>query len=237
MLRRLQNQAALAVNGALDLAFPPRCIGCGGVGSYYCPRCQAAAGALYDADGPTLQGVELGLLDGLTATASFDGTLRKAIHALKYDGLRRMAIPLGDRLAETYGRRRWSATLLVPVPMHPQRLEMRGYNHAALLAERLAARTGIACAENVLIRTRDTAQQAHQSAHERQVNVAGAFAADRVQILNKRIIIVDDVCTTGATLRSCATALKEAGAACVWALTVASAQRAPPNHPGDQHEP
>jgi ComF family protein len=111
--------------------------------------------------------------------------------------------------------------VLVPVPLHPKRLRQRGYNQALLLAQELSKIIGLPVDEDALIRAQDVVPQARtKSAAERRQNVRHAFACNR-NMADKQILLIDDVCTTGATLDACAIALKAAGASSVWGLTVA----------------
>jgi ComF family protein len=111
--------------------------------------------------------------------------------------------------------------VLVPVPLHPKRLRQRGYNQASLLAQELSKIIGLPVDEDALIRAQDVVPQARtKSAAERRQNVRHAFACNR-NMADKQILLIDDVCTTGATLDACAIALKTAGASSVWGLTVA----------------
>ncbi len=114
--------------------------------------------------------------------------------------------------------------VLVPVPLHPERLRARGYNQSALLARALARRLGRRCDETSLVRTRDTAQQANLDEEARQQNVKDAFAVVAPQwVRGRTVLLVDDVTTTGATLSHCAAPLVKAGAARVWCLVLARA--------------
>jgi len=112
--------------------------------------------------------------------------------------------------------------LLVAVPLYVRRQRLRGYNQSTLLARELSRLCGLPLAERGLARRRNTPPQARSAeAESRKRNVADAFIADRRWVEGKRILLIDDVMTTGATLDACARALRQAGAASVWALTFA----------------
>ncbi|HET7376068.1 MAG TPA: ComF family protein [Anaerolineae bacterium] len=132
-----------------------------------------------------------------------------------------MAKPFGDLLARYWIENRFEADWIVPVPLHSARQRDRGYNQAALLAQRLSEQSHRPVIEQGLKRTRATAVQMELKAAERRKNVAGAFECRAAQIKDKRVAVIDDVCTTGATLEACAEALYQAGAASVFALTLA----------------
>jgi ComF family protein len=112
--------------------------------------------------------------------------------------------------------------VLVAVPLHPERLRHRGFNQSELLAAELGRLTGISEERGLLLRHRDTPPQARTgSADLRRENVAGAFACRDRRLKDRKVILVDDVCTSGATLDACAAALKRGGASSVWGLTLA----------------
>jgi ComF family protein len=115
------------------------------------------------------------------------------------------------------------AWTVMPVPMSPERLRERGYNQAALLARGLADLAGLPFQSAGLRRVRHTASQVGLNVEARRANVQGAFAAEGQHVAGRRFILVDDICTTGATLAACAEALDEAGAAAVWGLTLGRA--------------
>jgi ComF family protein len=133
-----------------------------------------------------------------------------------------MADPLGQLLAEFLRSYPLPGEVLIPVPLHPKRLRERGYNQAALLAREVSKLNGLPVDERLLLRQRDTITQARTtSSLERRSNVYDAFICQQ-GLHGERILLIDDVCTTGATLDSCAAALKAAGAGSVWGLTVAT---------------
>jgi len=160
--------------------------------------------------------------------ASYEGTLRLLIQRLKYDGYRPLAKPLGRFLAEAVQRLDpQSFDVLVPVPLHRRRERRRGFNQAALLAAHVSKAQKIPLAASDCVRVRDTPPQTGLRAAERRKNVAGAFHVPEPQrIRGKRVLLVDDVLTTGATAHACAQALRDAGAQGVWVATLARAHPA-----------
>lgn len=146
---------------------------------------------------------------------AFAGASRDAVHALKYKGMFSVAQPVAALMARHYPN--WSSPneLVVPIPLHPERVRERGYNQSALLARHLCGHIDLPCDEEALWRTRHTRPQVGLDRTERRQNVLGAFAADRVRVAGKLVLLVDDVCTSGATLEAAGAALLEAGASAV----------------------
>jgi len=215
----------------LDLIFPRRCLGCGSLGSYFCPACQRAVQPLPEPFCPRCNTPVDPLLPlcrcrgsaiPVVAAGVFAGPLREAVHRLKYSGQTAGAPALAEllrpRLSLTAGNQ-----LLVPIALHPARLRERGYNQSALLARALTATKPEQLAEAALRRVRRTDAQASLSASERARNVDGAFRADPHICAGRAIVLIDDVCTTGATLRAAAEALRDAGATEVSAAVIAAA--------------
>ena len=205
---------------ALDWLFPPRCAGCGRVDTVWCSRCQAEIAQ----EPPQLA---LRTLPSLTACAAgglHDGKLRSAIHALKYERALTVADPLAERLAQCLAQMDWQVDLIVPVPLHSQRLRLRGYNQAEVLARSLSRMVDIPCRVDVITRVRETRSQVGLDAVERRQNVVDAFAPVGDVLPDLSVLLVDDVYTTGATMDACANALLRAGARAVYALTVATAR-------------
>jgi ComF family protein len=162
-------------------------------------------------------------LDGVLSSAVFAPPLRTAIHQFKYRDGRALAAPLADRLIAVWEETGLTADMIVAVPLHSSRVSERGYNQSALLAQALAGAVGVALADDLLVRVRATRPQTHLKREERVQNVSGAFEC-RTNLPGTRVVLVDDVCTTGATLEACARALRAAGAAHVQGLTVARAR-------------
>lgn len=217
----------------LDLLFPPRCVACGRAGAWLCAACLAQVdwltpplcphcGEPLDPDERCPRGRRhLLLLDGLRSAAWHSGPLRVAIHRLKYRGQRVVAEPLGAILLQAWRLDPLPVDLLVPVPLHTTRLRERGYNQATLLARQLGRATGIGVDDRSLRRTRNTRSQVDLSAPERLANVEGAFSCRGRSLQGRAICLMDDLCTTGATLEACAAALRAAGARSVWGYTLA----------------
>jgi ComF family protein len=168
-----------------------------------------------------------GNLQGFDAAYSFgayEGALRELIHLFKYDRIRTLARPLASHLVSAFPREeRFDA--IVPMPLHWFRRWQRGFNQSALLAREIGRRCGLPVVHAVR-RRRATRPQAGLSNARRRVNVAGAFSPARGRsVRGLRVLLVDDVMTTGATASACARALKNAGASYVAVLALARADR------------
>jgi len=147
--------------------------------------------------------------------------MRQAIHQLKYQNLKAISAHLARLLADYLRLNPLPGGALVPVPLHPRRLRERGYNQSALLARELAKLVNLPLVADCLIRVKEARPQVRTgTVAERRENVANAFICDG-KLSGKQIILVDDVCTSGATLEACATTVKNSGAASVWGLTLA----------------
>ena len=160
----------------------------------------------------------------------YDGALVRAILLLKWERMEPLGEWFAERLAEMVRREAGvlTADVVVPVPLHRDRERQRGYNQASLISKPLARKLGLPHRAVLLMRTRPRPDKQVLSLEERWESVRGAFAtrAGR-QVDNKRVLLVDDVMTTGATLDACARALLESGAKSVLGLTIARAARNP----------
>lgn len=162
--------------------------------------------------------------DQVCSFGIYEGDLRRLIHLLKYERMLPLALPLAAKMLPALPRF-GPIDLIVPVPLYWTRQWRRGFNQSAVLAKRLAERNHVALRPGALRRIRRTAAQAGLSDVERVENVRGAFAAPANSLKGRRVLLVDDVMTTGATLAAAASALRAAGAAYVGALTLARAVR------------
>ena len=223
------------VGGKLtDLLFPPRCVGCGIGGDFICATCRGGLPRLSPpfcstCGRPLIQEESCSScrrwkldIDGIRSPFAFQGALRQAIHRFKYGGFKALALPLAQLLAQHLEDKPLAADVLVPVPLHPRRLRERGYNQSGLLAQELCRLVGLPVAEGTLFRHRNNrAQVKTPDSEERRSNVLGAFDCRDDKLKGGRILLIDDVCTTGATLNSCAIALKKGGAGSIWGLALA----------------
>jgi ComF family protein len=222
----------------LDLVFPPRCASCQQTGTWLCDACREQITPIRPPicsrcgrplTRPVSDVVSLCLacrhapptLDGIRSVAFFEGPLRLAIHRFKYRNGQPLAEPLGQLLADYLNQNHLPADVIVPVPLHPNRLHERGYNQSALLARHLGRVTGLLVVEGCLRRVKATAPQIDLTAAQRRENVAGAFDCIDDRLAGRHVLLIDDVYTTGATLEACAAAVRAHGARSVWALTLA----------------
>jgi ComF family protein len=203
-----------------DVLFPPACAACGAgpvaSGAVFCALCERTV----DEVPPLL----LHPVEGITQLLSpfgYGGAVAETIIRCKHGGNPALAA----RLAQLASRRvAWSSfDVIVPAPLHRRRLACRGFNQSALIARAVSRLTGIPWSASILRRTRDTASQGGLSRARRASNVAGAFAVPRRRakiVKGRRVLLVDDVWTTGATCGACAAALLRAGAGEVGCFTL-----------------
>jgi ComF family protein len=219
---------------ALDLFFPPWCIGCGREGKYICDACRqnlplisppvcAVCGRPLTIDNTCPGCIEWPVaIDGIRSPFLFDGAIRKVIHEFKYRNLKAAAPLLADFLHDFLKDDPLPADVLVPVPIHQKRQRERGYNQSSLVARELGKMSGLPLVEDCLIKKVNTPPQVRTaSVSERRKNIADAFICADGRLQGKRVLLVDDVSTSGATLNACAGVLKTAGAASVWGLVIA----------------
>ncbi|MBC7261756.1 MAG: ComF family protein [Chloroflexi bacterium] len=220
----------------LDFLFPPHCVNCGREGDWLCPACQNQLSFILPPLCPKC-GRHLGnalhctacqslRIDGIRSVAYSEGILREAIHQFKYNGIQVLALPFGRMLYACWRSENIPADVLVPVPLHPQRIRQRGYNQSLLLAEQLSRYTGLPVDQTTLQRVKNTLPQVDLDARQRRENVTDAFQCTSASLAGKDIVLIDDVCTTGATLEACSDALKAQGARSVWGFTLGRARDA-----------
>lgn len=221
--------------GVLDAIVPRRCGLCGRFDTFLCaecaaglpparpPRCPTCCGSLAARrDCRRCAAVLVQPLDGMRAPFLLEDSARRLVHALKYDGLSALAEPMGRLIAASLHDWGIRPDVVLPVPLHGSRRRWRGFNQSELVARSCAAATDLPMRADLLRRVRATPQQVRASGIEaREANVAGAFAATGA-VTGQTVLLVDDVCTTGATLRACASALRAAGARRVYGLTFAT---------------
>ena len=215
----------------IDVLLPPACAGCGGYGSLLCGTCRDALDPPAD-DEDAFLAPDAGTVLGqhfVLAIAAFShrGVAQRALRRLKYGDARRASGPLARAALPAF--RRLSAVsgpaALVPVPLHPERLRLRGYNQAALLAAELARCSGARVWPG-LRRARPTERQHGLDRAARLRNLSGAFRVEQRWMAASRnppdtAILVDDILTTSATMEACAAVLAGAGIGSVYGFAIA----------------
>ncbi len=204
------------------------------VPEFACEVCGRPLAGLHVSDGQTLICPachdKTYAFDRARSFALYEDALVRAILLLKYEQIQPLGVWFAKRLAEIVGdeKEALATDVVVPVPLHRQREKERGYNQAALISMPLAKRLRLPHKAVLLVRTRPRPDKHILSLEERWESVRGAFATrPGSQVDNQRVLLVDDVLTTGATLDACSRALREAGAKSVVGLTVARAVRNP----------
>ncbi|MGB9706495.1 MAG: double zinc ribbon domain-containing protein [Microgenomates group bacterium] len=231
------------MSGILDFLFPRRCLGCGKIGNYFCPDCLNLVSLKDERICPMCgKGSFGGLvhpgcarpfgLDGLTSVFSYQGVIEKAIKKLKYRFVSDLASDLVELVLSFCGEDkafsdfcRSPGVVLVPIPLHPQRLRWRGFNQAELLGRLIAENLKINFSPDLLLRVKNTKPQVELKKEERRQNIKGAFRVNskrsHFSLLTSPFLIFDDVWTSGATLREATKVLKRNRASKVWGLTIA----------------
>ena len=218
----------------LDLLYPPTCGGCGAPARRWCGSCQEAVqlitSTVCEKCGLPLENqvacsrcrTVLPHFHKLRSWSVFESPVKEALHRLKYRRDLGLGEAIANQMLDFVAILDWQIEEIIPIPLGKQRLKQRGYNQVAMIAFPLALMLGISYHPNALIRIRETKSQVGLNASQRSENMRNAFRADAA-INGKRVLLVDDVATTGATLSSAAEALYQAGARRVYAVTVARA--------------
>lgn len=217
-----------------EVVFPTRCVSCASPESWLCARCLDITGfLLVDRCWLCATPFEDEILcrncthfqpafERILVERPFIGPLRHAIHRFKFENGRSLASTLATTMSREIGELS-SETAVVPVPLHHNRLNERGYNQSSLLARILSAEYGLPFADRIAVRIRETKSQMSLPPDERRRNVRGAFATVDGIKMPKNVLLVDDVVTTGSTVDECARVLRAAG---VERVTVAAIARA-----------
>lgn len=227
----------------LNFLFPKKCVGCNRTGSYFCPNCikdikqsdlvcpfceRSALGGITHPVCTRKYG-----LNGLWFLGTYHNPLRKALQKLKYKWITELAEILVDLTIEYWvikqpllldklKKDRGEGWVVVPVPLHWTRKNWRGFNQAELIAKLFSQKMGLNYAD-ALIRTKNTKPQVGKDSYLRKQNIKGAFSINphNPSLITHNILLIDDVWTTGSTLKECCYVLKREGAKSVWALTLA----------------
>jgi ComF family protein len=241
-LKRVAAAARMVVRATLDLALPPLCAACREPveGKGLCPACWSKLSFItrpycerlgipfvYD-PGPGILSMEAiadpPAYNRARAAVRFDEISRALVHALKYGDRLDLAPMMGRWIGQAGRELLTEADALVPVPLHWRRLWARRFNQSAVLAATISAESGVPIAAGALKRVKATAQQVGLTQSERAANIQGAFRVPeegKIEVLGRRLVLVDDVLTSGATVEGCARALLRAGAANVDVLIFA----------------
>ena len=231
----------------IDLVYPPSCLMCGGALSEeggLCARCWAAVPFIekpfcqrlgtpfpFDHGGDLISPqamVHPPVFAKARAVARYDGPARALVHGLKYADRHDLVRPMARWMARAGAELLAESDVLVPVPLHWTRLWWRRFNQAALLAQAIGAASGLPVALTALRRVRRTKPQFGLSRHERAENVQGAFRVDpSTPLAGQRVLLIDDVFTTGATANAAARRLMRAGADSVSLLAFACVASTP----------
>lgn len=162
----------------------------------------------------------------LFALGEYDPPLKDVIHRFKYDGFEKLGMFLADRLVNLYGGllREMEIDLFMPVPLGSVRKKMRGFNQAEILSDIISRHLGLKTEARGIEKARKTEDQTRLNPARRLMNIKGAFRAGAVDLKDRRIAIVDDVVTTGATINEIRKVIEEGGGIAVCAIAAASSR-------------
>lgn len=237
-MNRLWINAKTFWNHALDLLFPINCQGCGLEGNYLCLSCQQKIEPPLERCLVCEKNSPLGrthldcvcqklALAGLMVAANYEEPgIKNLIWNLKYNSVAEISKNLATILVDYFVKRDlldyFAGSFVIPVPLHKKRFKIRGFNQAELLAQNFAKSLGFECLK-LLQKTKATKRQVELEGAERLKNLEGAFSVLPMppSLGERKIILVDDVATTGATLNECAKVLRAQGAGEIWGLVVA----------------
>ncbi|MCB8944724.1 MAG: ComF family protein [Ardenticatenaceae bacterium] len=231
-----QNRARQVAGAFLSFLFPPVCAVCRKPGAMFCADCRAKVVWIQEPIcqkcGRVVQGrgeicrtcVHHALpLAQIRSTVLFAEPVQSVIHKLKYEGMFGLVEPLADLMLEGWLCWETAVDLVIPIPLHHERKKMRGYNQSELLARQFSQKLNMPMNTHALQRVRKTRSQVGLNITERKENMQAAFHAEEKTVVGKKILLIDDVCTTGATLSAAADALLSKGAESVSAYCLARA--------------
>ena len=225
--------ASKAIKAVVDFLVPVACVHCGAEGSLWCDQCIESAPKLASnmcvkcgertSENLQLCGDCVALpppLDRLVPIFRYGGTVRSAVHALKYRHIIAIAPEMAKTMSVHSFATRANLDCVAPVPAHIDRLRERGYNQTSLLAREIAYNLQLQFLDDALTKTRATQSQVELTRQQRAMSLRGVFEAN-YRFDDGHVLLIDDVCTTGNTLMNCAAALKLAGARRVSAIVFA----------------
>jgi len=229
-----------AYNFILDILFPIRCISCDKEGEWICRKCfkkieikenQTCPKCFSKSkDGKYCDKCSVcSKMKGVIITGTYeDKLLQKAVHILKYKYVKDLCKPLACILNKGFNiwcknnKVELKNIILIPVPLHKKKENKRGFNQAKLLAKELSLKVNLKVNNKILKRVKNTKAQAKQDSLIRRKNIKGAFAIDQsIDLKNKIIFIIDDVCTTSSTLEECAKEIDKLNPKEIWGLVLA----------------
>ncbi len=219
---------------ALDWLYPPQCCNCQQGGGVMCENCQSQIhlinGSICQKCGYPQKTTNSTCPDCRTSPppfiqmrswGEFSGPLRKALHSLKYKNNLAMGIFFAKSLAEMVRQLGWQIDLVVPVPLSRRHFQQRGYNQASIISSSLAKELSLPHHSHLIKRIKETESQISLDVNKRFTNLMDAFYANPAKLKERKILLVDDVITTGATMQNCTIALQKAGTDQVYCLSVA----------------
>ncbi len=218
----------------IDWFYPPNCIECGCEGYAICPKCLNESVPIIDSFcsicgkpvddlcGCSLCKKNVFRFTSARAAFLYTGAIRTAIKKLKYAQHLGLSELFANYLLSVYSRERWEVDLVTAVPLYKKRFAARGFNQSEWIAKPLAKAIGKPFSSGAIQKTIHTTPQVGLNQNERKNNLRNAFQAEPVIVRNKKVLIVDDVMTTGSTFNECASALLQGGASEVYCLSVAS---------------